>query len=193
MIHIRGSAYEKDERSQVSGLCEHVPKKVRPVSSTLTVPLTPEHDSDDNLTNAQRNMIYHIGCHILGQIKRNCTVCSTCLNSCLVKKPPSTSFAKYSTLCHKQFTESTFISIEMYRYFVALSNTVDINFDTIKNQNISLNKHLLSLLVNIPYTGENCHNLQGKILKRFVMYRIKCAHVKRTKKRRFNSGTMYNV
>lgn len=185
---IRGAAYETDCGTFTPvDFDSFKQKKDSPDAPVVTETYTPI--SDDVLSNAQKNFLYHMGCTVLNTVRKNCTTCRKCCRKCVLKKPPSGKFVKLTLLKQQRSSKATFITVEIFIFFIQLNNIFHRDYETLtRSDNISVT--LFNTMCQVPVNLPKCHNLKSKLIKYFIRRSIQCMQQKKIKKRRFDSGSM---
>lgn len=185
---IRGSAYEKDEGSFVVTWLEDVKnKKKSQEGMPVTIAPIETTASDNYLTNAGKKMLFRVGLKMITNLKKFC--CKRCYSQCVTKNPPHTTSSKFAPITRKGST--VFLQLPLCDYFVVLKKLFDEHIETFKKSNVNIEQEMLLLLSKVPLNIPQCHDIKSKLLKTFINRSIKCTQLKRVKKRRFNSGSMY--
>lgn len=191
MSDVHGSAYEADERSHLIEYCsDRISRKIETVSNVHIDDTFKNDVSDESLNNAQKSMLYHVGCMLLKRLKKMNKICLKCYKHCVSDKPPKVGFAKFALLNNSGQFESVFISYKLYQFFLALNKIFSDYIQLVKDEKVNIKDTMLSILSKVPINLPDCHDIQSKLIKSFISYRLKSMQKMKIKKRRFNSKSM---
>lgn len=139
------------------------------------------------LNNAELNSLYNICGYILNSIRKNFKVCTHCMEAAGSRTFINFKYAKLVRFkCFKQNTlyfcnENTFnMCVKMETIFRQYLDIVSCQ------KNVNLKDFFMGKISDECVTFEHlpiCHNLKTKIIRRFVVFRLKIASKKSKKER----------
>lgn len=185
------SNYDKDEGQIIDFVNIH--KKIKPVEEHTEIVLPPKTLHNIYIDNIELNLLYNIAGYIISSITKCTKVCLECLNSVGSKQyDPNTKYSKLVQLrCFRRNT-LFFVNNETFNYFYNMEVIIRQYLSYLKNIPCNFLAFYMNKMKIISCkTIKNCHNLPTKIMKRFILYRmrISCKR-KKLQKKEYSSKTM---
>lgn len=180
---VTNSSYDKDDREFLSGFLDIIPKTSPKINYS---PVQLPRDIPDNiqlLNLSEKNSLYHIAGYIIHSIKKTTKTCNNCIlavGSTNFKKSTE-NISKLMRL--KAFKKDTLFYCNMvtFIFFCEMESIFRKFYDIVSVQNIDLMSFYVEKIVNNCMFNDLCHNLKYKIIKRFVVFRLKIASKKKKK------------
>lgn len=167
------SSYDEDDREFLAGFLDSTRAK-KPSYENVQLPLH-VNTSAFNPSHSELNSLYNICGYILQSIIKTSKTCTNCISAAGSKTPIHASFTKFSIL--KRFREHSlyFCNEALFCFFLEMETIFKKYISIVSKQNINLKDFFLnemsslSTSINLP----DCHKLKSKIIKRFVIFRLK--------------------
>lgn len=165
------SNYNKDD-GEIIG-CSLNTHKAKTVEECTAIVLHPK----DNIyiDNIELNLLYNIAGYIISSIIKCTRVCLECLDSVGSKQyDPNQKYSKLVQL--RCFRKNTlfFVNNETFTYFYNMEVIIRQYHSHFKNTQCNFLAFYLDKMKDIRcYTIKHCHNLPSKIMKRFIVYRMR--------------------
>lgn len=174
------SNYDKDEGQIIDDfLSINNPKKLKKVEEYTEIPLNPKDNI--HIDNIELNILYNIAGYIISSIVKYNRVCSECLDSVGSKRYDPNQ--KYSTLVQLRcFRRNTlfFVNNETFQYFYDMEIIIRQYLSYCNNSECNFFVVYMDKMKDINCsTIKRCHNLPLKIIKRFILYRMRISCKKR--------------
>lgn len=165
------SSYDQDDREFLPGFLDSTGAE-KPSYENVQLPAYIEPPMF-NPTHSELNSLYNICGYILQSIIKTSSTCTDCVSAAGSKTPIYNSFAKFTSL--KRFREhSLFFCSEVLFYFFLEMETIFRKYISIVcKQNINLKEFFFKKMSSLSVDMPDCHKLRSKIIKRFVMFRLK--------------------
>lgn len=139
------------------------------------------------------NILYNIAGYIITSTAKCTKICSDCLDSAGSKQYyPNKKYTKFVILRCFRTNTLFFVNDETFNYFLEMETIIRTYLSYLKNTNYNFFNFYFDKMKNINCDAiKDCHNLQLKIMKRFILYRmrISCTKANFTNKN-YNSKTM---
>jgi hypothetical protein len=154
----------------------------------------PEHESNNNiqLDNIELNLLYNIAGYIITSISKCTRICSECINSAGSKRyDPKQQYPKLVQL--RSFRKNTlfFVNNETFTYFYNMEIIIRQYLPHAKQNLCNFVTFYMDKMKILTYPIKSCHNLPYKIMKRFIVYRMRISCRKgRLKQKEYSSKTM---
>lgn len=152
-------------------------------------------DDDEIITmqSSEENVIYYIAGVILSSINRHSNICDDCMNSCIRKDSyqNDSHLSLFTEL--KDFNGSAliYVNLETYNFFKKLEQTFKHNIIKLKDINQDVNENLLKVLSSVEANHfPSCHRLRQKIIKRYLLFRLRSCGNKPNREKRYDSKSM---
>lgn len=157
----------------------------------FTNPNILDEDEHTTMQSSEENVIYYIAGVILSSINRNSTICKDCMDSCIRNGSGNDSLSLFTEL--KDFNGSAliYVNLETYNFFKSLEQTFKDNITKLKDANQDVNGKLLEILSSVEENHfPSCHRLRQKIIKRFLLFRLRSCENKTSREKRYDSKSM---
>lgn len=191
------TSYEQDDNGVllVDFLKRSQQRKV--TKTILEVPEIPDYIEKKIITldNVEKHAFYCVCGYIISKISKNYKVCEECIHSAGSKKYDSSyKYCKFLRMrCYKEET-LFFVNNDTFNYFYEMEIIIRRYLLFLRSLGIDcdLLHFFLGKMNHIKHESlKNCHNLDDKIMKYFIKYRIKINCVKeRLRRPLYNSITM---
>jgi hypothetical protein len=174
----RTSSYSEDDRTFLSGFLETLKEK-KPDYKTISVPRNVP-SKGLNLNYSELNALYNICGYIICSIQRTSKVCETCIGSIGSKKPLYTKYSKLVLI--KQYKNETlfFASEELFYFFLEMESVFIKYLEFIQDKNVNIKEFYFKEMEQLQINTPNCHNLKNKIIRRYIVFRLR-TYFKKTK------------
>lgn len=170
------SSYDDDDREFLSGFLDTLETNI-PRYDEVILP-SETKSAVFNLNYSELNSLYNISGYILRSIVKTSKTCSNCVSAAGSTKPIYQKFSKLTLI--KRFKEqSLYFTTELvFYFFLDMENVFRNYFDIISSQNIDIKEFYCKEMSNLKIDLPDCHNLKSKIIKRFIVFRLKISSKK---------------
>lgn len=165
------SSYDEDDRQFLSGFLDSI-ETTKPKYDVVRLP-TEIKEPIYNLSHSELNSMYNVCGYILQSIKKTSKTCETCINAAGSKSPLVKKFAKFSLI--KRFREHSlfFCNEYLFYFFLEMESIIRKYLSIVSSQNVNLKEFFFGKIINLQINLPECHNLKEKIIKRFIVFRLK--------------------
>lgn len=171
LLNPTNSSYNEDDRAFLSGFLDTVEKN-EPHYDPIQLPEIIQ-ETPFQLNYSELNSLYNICGYLLQSIIKNSTTCPVCVNAAGSKTPIIRSFTKFTML--KRFREKSlfFCNESLFNSFLEMESVFKKYISFVINQNINLKEFFVQKMSDLEMCVPDCHKLKNKIIKRFVVFRLK--------------------
>lgn len=187
------SNYDKDE-GQITGDFLNTLKKVKTVDECTKYTETVLHPKEKiHIDNIELNILYNIAGYLISSIAKCTRTCLECLDSVGSKQyDPNQKYSKLVQL--RCFRKNTlfFVNNETFTYFYSMEVIIRQYISQFKNTQCNFLAFYMDKMKNITCnTIKRCHNFPSKIMKRFIVYRMRISCKKKgLQSKEYSSKTM---
>lgn len=176
--NVSSSSYDVDDREFFSGFLDNIQAREQRYDD---VQLPSEIQTPSfNLNYSELNSLYNICGYILQSIKKTSKTCNNCIKAAGGKTPMFKTFSRFSML--KRYRENClfFCNEEIFCFFLDMEHIFRKYISIVSSQNINLKDFFFkkmcddNLVLNVP----DCHLLKTKIMKRYIVFRLKISSKK---------------
>jgi hypothetical protein len=188
---VSNSSYEKDDREFLADFLNITNPNKNPtflqVNLSDNIILTPI-----NLNNSELNSLYSIGGYLISSIKKNTTICTDCINSVGSKTYINYEYSKLVKI--KNFRQNTlfYCNSLTFQLFVSMEEIFRNFYGVVSEQNINISELFINKITKAVLDVNHilpCHKLK-KIVRRFVVFRLKIAKQKKGLKKIYASKSV---
>lgn len=189
MKYVNNSNYENDDQEYLSGFIEYLSGKQQNkfvadsnnnnnLTNIDTIPPY-KKDSIKKLTTVDLNSLYNIAGYILRSITKMCKTCINCIKSVQSKTSLQYSFTKFVQFKCYNKNSLFFVNIKTFKVFILLEKMFRHYSKYFDTKNINWKNYLIFKFSRVPSDHiKNCHELFLKIIKRFVIFRLRILNKK---------------
>lgn len=165
------SSYDEDKREFLAGFLDSL-ETTTPVYDEVLLPSEIKYPMF-NLNYSEVNSLYNISGYILKSIVKTSTTCSNCISAAGSKNPVYRKFTKLTLI--KRFKEQSliFVTEAVFYFFLEMESVFQKYFDIVSSQNINIKDFYFKEMLNLKLDLPECHKLKNKIIKRFIVFRLK--------------------
>lgn len=172
MKNISNSNYENDDREFFSEFLDFLIENRKSVSKSEKVQVLNVISEKFVFSRLELNKIYLVIGYLIANIKKNQSVCQTCINATGSKQSNNYYYSALVRLRSKHANILFFVNVvnfflKMTRIFKTLYPHV------ILQKNVNLKEFFIKLCNKALFSLPACHNLKEKIIKRFIAYKLK--------------------
>lgn len=196
----RNSSYDADDSICLSGFLDVIKNSNKSYESSsidqesdFFTDIDNDNISIDEENNLMLHSLYYISGYIISSIAKSEKVCVNCIAQ-TGSKTPNTTFQYSKFTQFKQYTpkESLFyVTDKTFQYFYRLEKafTFYINNSQRDHKTRQFKHELMFKMKRISGDFLNCHNIDKKILSRYVLFRLKIHGIK---KNRYKNTKIYD-
>lgn len=189
MKYVNNSNYENDDQEYLSGFIEYLSGKQQNkfvadsnnnnnLTNIDTIPPY-KKDSRKKLTTVDLNSLYNIAGYILRSITKMCKTYINCIKSVQSKTSLQYSFTKFVQFKCYNKNSLFFVNIKTFKVFILLEKMFRHYSKYFDTKNINWKNYLIFKFSQVPADHiRNCHELFLKIIKRFVIFRLRILNKK---------------
>lgn len=188
MMQVNNSNYQNDDQEYLTGFLEYLSEKksntrrniqIKDFSNINTVP--DYKNCTIKLRILDMNSLYNIAGYIINSIIKTCKICKSCIRSAASKTVLQYAYSKF--VQYKSYTTNSlyYVNMKTFHIFVKLEKIFrhySKYFSQMKN--VDLKSFLIQKCQGI--NAEHilpCHDLYSKIMKRFIVFRLKIFNKKK--------------
>lgn len=198
MDEVLNSSYSYDENEWLVSFSEKLEStKSIPVESIKT---QSSEDFEDNETKEQIDVmfqeseeqtIYYIAGVILHRLHNRGTLCDRCINSCTTGNQNANDLALLTSLRDYNGHALIYVNLETYTFFAELEKIFSHHIERLKTSQEDVSQILLNLMVGVEVQHfASCHDMQMKIVRRYILFRLRSSMTKPVRQKRYDSKSM---
>lgn len=152
----------------------------------------PEYQYEKKFQDSEEQAIFYIAGVILHRLKHKNTLCDQCIGCCTDKNESSEDLALFTSL--KDYTGHAliYINVSTYSFFAQLERIFSENIDNLKTSDEDIFKKLFDMMIGVEAAHfTTCHNMKNKIVRRFILFRLRSSMSKPERQRKYDSKSMF--
>lgn len=196
LTEISRSSYEADEKEWLIDFPSHIrqlsqnkakeKEKVAPPTNNLTTLGT--QAALERMNDAEKNVVFHLAGMIVHKVAKHGAVCHQCIEKCIA----TSSECRYNKFTvSKDFTGQALVYVneQTFVFFLKLEIVFRSEIGQSRNENVfdTIEYQLEKIRADhfVP-----CHDLKRKLIRRFLLFRLKIHQPKKVHKNKIDSRSM---